>query len=172
MFFTNVTGTESTKTRRLPAAHALAFAMATHRRLGQDCVAFLKSEMTPDVVRRIVAAACAWPQGAAAEREGVVRLLGGGLMRTSCARRLMAVVDRTEAFQPSFKAEDQDEMQQDSDGEEEEHHIDDVHQGRKERGCRCGCVRVHVLLVHNFIVDRSSAKHRRWFHAIVSGFRP
>ena len=67
--------------RGLPAEHALAFAMGTHGRLGVaadahcSCVA---SEV--GLVKMIFDFCLTWPRGAAGTAEGLVRLLGGGLM--------------------------------------------------------------------------------------------
>ena len=77
----------------LPPMHALAFAMGTHFRLGRaaqtapaaadaadngkDC-AYVS--MPGELVQRIVEACGAWPNGRAGELEGVVRLLGGGMI--------------------------------------------------------------------------------------------
>jgi alpha-tubulin suppressor-like RCC1 family protein len=85
----------------LPESHALAFAMGTHARLGsasalaqsagirrsnrlqgktQGCVYV---ELPADLVHRIVTAcvSVSWPKGPAGELEGLVRLLGGGMIR-------------------------------------------------------------------------------------------
>ena len=67
--------------RGLPAEHALAFAMGTHGRLGAaadahcSCVA---SEV--GLIKMIFDFCLSWPRGAAGTAEGLVRLLGGGLM--------------------------------------------------------------------------------------------
>jgi len=74
----------------LPPLHALAFAMGNHSRLGRgaqtaaaaadngkDCAYVL---MPGELVQRIVEACGAWPEGQAGELEGVVRLLGGGMI--------------------------------------------------------------------------------------------
>jgi len=74
----------------LPPLHALAFAMGKHSRLGRaaqtalaavdkgkDCEYVLMPE---EVVQRIVEACGAWPEGRAGELEGMVRLLGGGMI--------------------------------------------------------------------------------------------
>jgi len=71
----------------LPPLHALAFAMGTHSRLGRaapaaadngmDCV---YASMPGELLRRIVEECGAWPEGRAGELEGVVRLLGGGMI--------------------------------------------------------------------------------------------
>jgi hypothetical protein len=86
--------------RRLPALHALAFAMATHRRLGKDCVWFLNGDMPSEVLRRIIFSARAWPSGAPAQEEGVLRLMGAGLMILEQHR----VIDQTALFKPSVQA--------------------------------------------------------------------
>ena len=59
--------------RRIPRAHALAFAMCTHERLGQECVF---AGLLAELLQRI--AVQAWPQARVALSEGMVRLLGGG----------------------------------------------------------------------------------------------
>jgi len=74
----------------LPPLHALAFAMGNHSRLGRaaqpapaaadkgkDC-AYVS--MPVELVQRIVEACGVWPEGRAGELEGVVRLLGGGMI--------------------------------------------------------------------------------------------
>ena len=89
----------------LPPLIALAFAMGTHARLGsaaptgpaisgrrsrrqqgkapsadngKDCE---YSSMPGELVQRVVEACVSWPEGRAGELEGVVRLLGGGMMK-------------------------------------------------------------------------------------------
>jgi len=63
--------------RRLPQQHALAFAMVTHQRLGeQSPVAALLVEL----VQRVLELSRAWPEGRITQSDGVLRLLGGGLM--------------------------------------------------------------------------------------------
>ena len=70
--------------RGLPAEHALAFAMGTHGRLGAASpVRCLAGEVG---LLRMIAGWCRrwrWVIGAAAREEGLVRLLGGGLMLES-----------------------------------------------------------------------------------------
>lgn len=63
---------------RLACDAALAFAMCTHPRLGQQCRHL--SQMLPELVQHIVAACelWSWPEGGAGKMEGLVRLLGGG----------------------------------------------------------------------------------------------
>ena len=67
--------------RGLPAEHALAFAMGTHGRLGAvSPVRCLAGEVG---LLRMIAGWCRrwkWVSGAAGREEGVVRLVGGGLM--------------------------------------------------------------------------------------------
>jgi len=57
----------------------LAFAMATHERLGTDCVLFLR-KLPPELIKRVFEAALTcnitWPGGAAGKYKGVLRLLG------------------------------------------------------------------------------------------------
>ena len=68
--------------RELPTEHALALAMGTHARLGKAGAggggggALLAAPA--DVLRKLVQACRSWPEGAAGELEGVVRLMGGG----------------------------------------------------------------------------------------------
>jgi len=74
----------------LPPLHALAFAMGNHSRLGSATqtapAAADKSKdceyvsMPGELVQRIVEACGVWPEGRAGELEGVVRLLGGGMI--------------------------------------------------------------------------------------------
>ena len=95
--------------RALAREHALAFAMVTHPRLGraqaqaqagpqvagarrsqrlQDKAAAAAGGgdgcvfegLTDDVVEMVLEACREWPEGAAGKEEGVVRLLGGGLL--------------------------------------------------------------------------------------------
>ena len=117
--------------------------MATHKRLGQGCAAFLRAEMTGDVLKHIVAAAGAWPLGPAGQHAGAVRLLGGGLMASS--RRLVGVatigvatVDAAAAFRPPVKLKD--EMEHDSDGGRDGEVVESetLLGNKKDRGCRCG----------------------------------
>jgi len=74
----------------LPPLHALAFAMGNHSRLGRteqtvlavadkgkDCVYV---SMQRELVQWIVEACGVWPEGRAGELEGLVRLLGGGII--------------------------------------------------------------------------------------------
>ena len=74
----------------LPPLHALAFAMGNHSWLGcteqtalaaadkgKDC-AYVS--MPGELVQRIVEAGGVWPEGRAGELEGLVRLLGGGMI--------------------------------------------------------------------------------------------
>ena len=64
--------------RALAREHALAFAMVTHPRLGR---AQAPAKPLADLlVEMVVKACCEWPEGAAGKEEGVVRVLGGGLM--------------------------------------------------------------------------------------------
>jgi hypothetical protein len=64
---------------KLPAPAMLAFAMATHERLGTDCVLFLR-KLPPELIKRVFEAALTcnitWPGGAAGKYKGVLRLLG------------------------------------------------------------------------------------------------
>ena len=92
----------------LPPSHALAFAMGTHDRLGiaaqtaapaqdgsrksrrqqgkapaaddnnQGCAYVM---MPGELVKRVVEACASWPEGQSGELEGVVRLLGGGMVK-------------------------------------------------------------------------------------------
>jgi len=93
----------------LPPMHALAFAMGTHARLGsaastatvagggsqtmsqrqqgrtpaaadkgKDCEYIT---MPGELVQRLVEECVSWPEGRVGELEGVVRLLGGGMMK-------------------------------------------------------------------------------------------
>jgi len=90
--------------------HTLAFAMGTHARLGSvapiAAAAAVSSHrrsqrqrgkapaaadngkdceyvtMPGELVQRVVAACLSWPEGQEGELEGVVRLLGGGMMKT------------------------------------------------------------------------------------------
>jgi hypothetical protein len=68
--------------RELPTEHALSLAMGTHARLGKEGAggggggALLAAPA--DVLRKLVHACRSWPEGAAGELEGVVRLMGGG----------------------------------------------------------------------------------------------
>jgi len=73
----------------LPPLHVLAFAMGTHPRLGRvvetapaadGSAACAYFTMPSDLVQRVVAACGPWPEGRTGELEGVVRLLGGGVM--------------------------------------------------------------------------------------------
>ena len=68
--------------RGLPAEHALAFAMGTHRRLGAASpVRCMAGEVG---LLQMIAARCRrWVGGAAGREEGVVRLLGGWQMQAS-----------------------------------------------------------------------------------------
>ena len=66
--------------RNLPPAHALAFAMATHPRLGQDSVF---AEMLGDLVLRVCESGQTWPRAPVnlpSFSPGLVRLLGGSLV--------------------------------------------------------------------------------------------
>jgi len=85
---------------------ALAFAMGTHPRLGSagqtntasgrsrksqrqqgkestatDTMGYAYEEMPGKLVHQVVKACVSWPEGRACEFEGVVRLLGGGIMK-------------------------------------------------------------------------------------------
>ena len=133
--------------RRLPALHALAFAMATHRRLGKDCVWFLNGDMPSEVLRRIIFSARAWPSGAPAQEEGVLRLMGAGLMILEQHR----VIDQTALFKPSVQAK---EFEEEVDEEEEEEEEGDNGKRGKERGCRCGrtkCLKQYCQCFRNDI---------------------
>jgi len=94
----------------LPPMHALAFAMGTHSRLGSCAAPTVTAggssqrrsqrqqgkapaatdkgkdceyvAMPGELVQRVVEACVSWPEGRARELEGVVRLLGGGMMKT------------------------------------------------------------------------------------------
>jgi len=78
----------------LPPMHALAFAMGTHARLGSAAPTALPAEgssqdkdcdyvtMLGELVQRVVGACVSWPEGRAVELDGVVRMLGGGMMQT------------------------------------------------------------------------------------------
>ena len=70
---------------RLPAEHAVAFAMGTHGRLGAvSPVRCLAGEVG---LLRMIAGWCRrwrWVGGAAGREEGVVRLLGGGRCVRQC----------------------------------------------------------------------------------------
>ena len=75
-------GTRIGRCRPLPTAHALAFSMGTHGRLGAASpLAALAGE--PGLLTMIASAANLWIGGAAGESEALVRLLGG----VSAARR-------------------------------------------------------------------------------------
>jgi hypothetical protein len=63
--------------RRLPTEHSLSFAMVSHSRLGAQS-AF--GGMLAEHVRAIVELTYTWPKEPTASSEGVVRLLGGGLL--------------------------------------------------------------------------------------------
>ena len=94
----------------LPPMHALAFAMGTHSRLGSSTAPTAAAAaggsqrmsqrqqgktptaadkgkdceyvtMPGELVQRVVEACVSWPEGRAGELEGVVRLLGGGMMK-------------------------------------------------------------------------------------------
>jgi len=93
----------------LPPMHALAFAMGTHVRLGSSEPTALSAggsskrrpqrqqgkapavadqdkdceyvTMPGELVQRVVEACVSWPEGQAGELEGVLRLLGGGMMK-------------------------------------------------------------------------------------------
>ena len=60
--------------RALAREHALAFAMVTHPRLGRA------QGLADHLVEMVVEACRKWPEGAAGKEEGVVRVLGGGLI--------------------------------------------------------------------------------------------
>ena len=65
--------------RRLAPERVLAFLMVSHSRLGESsCFSGLLQEL----VRRIIEEAHVWPRGPAGAVvvEGLVRLLGGGLL--------------------------------------------------------------------------------------------
>ena len=69
----------------LPPLHALAFAMGTHSRLG-SAVADNGTDseylsMPGELLQRIVDASASWPEGSAGEMGGMVRMLGGGIIR-------------------------------------------------------------------------------------------
>ena len=76
----------------LPPMHALAFAMGTHARLGSAAPTALAAidkgndceyvMMPGELVQRVVEACVSWPEGRTLELEGVVRMLGGGMMKT------------------------------------------------------------------------------------------
>jgi hypothetical protein len=94
----------------LPPMHALAFAMGTHTRLGSAAPTALAAGggrqrrsqrqqgktpaavdkgndceyvmMPGELVQRVVEACVSWPEGRTGELEGVVRMLGGGMMNT------------------------------------------------------------------------------------------
>jgi len=94
----------------LPPMHALAFAMGTHARLGSAAPTALAAGggsqgrsprqqgktpvavdkgndceyvmMPGELVQRVVEACVSWPEGRTGELEGVVRMLGGGMMKT------------------------------------------------------------------------------------------
>ena len=69
----------------LPPLHALAFAMGTHSRMGSavadndthcECLS-----MPGELLQRIVDASSSWLEGPAGEMGGMVRMLGGGMIR-------------------------------------------------------------------------------------------
>ena len=89
--------------------HALAFAMGTHLRLGSPAPTALPAgggsqrrsqrqqgttptadkgkdcqyiTMPGELVQRVIEASMSWPEGRAGELEGVVRMLGGGMVTT------------------------------------------------------------------------------------------
>mmetsp|Transcript_66033 Transcript_66033/g.107128 ORF Transcript_66033/g.107128 Transcript_66033/m.107128 type:complete len:418 (+) Transcript_66033:600-1853(+) len=75
----------------LPPLHALAFVMGNHFRLGRAAQTALAAvdncrhsgyvSMPRELVQWMVEACGVWPEGRAGELEGVVRLLGGGMMK-------------------------------------------------------------------------------------------
>jgi alpha-tubulin suppressor-like RCC1 family protein len=78
--------------RKLPQDHAMAFAMATHHKLGggkheKDTKQSLRvtkkaspaNMLLEDLVQTIVDIATSWPEGLTKREEGLGRLLGGGL---------------------------------------------------------------------------------------------
>ena len=82
-------GTRVGRCHSLPPQLALAFAMGTHPRLGSadetavagaDTTNCAYASMPGELVQRVVEACVSWPEGRAGELEGVVRLLGGGMM--------------------------------------------------------------------------------------------
>jgi hypothetical protein len=135
--------------RRLPPLHALAFAMATHKRLGKSCVSFLNSDLPSEVLRRIIFAARAWPSGPASQEEGVLRIMGAGLMTLEQHR----VIDQTAFFKPSTVPAKEEEQEQEEEDLEEEEEGDSGKRG-KERGCRCGrtkCLKQYCQCFRNDI---------------------
>jgi len=76
---------------RLPPLHALAFAMGNHSRLGRAAQTALTAadngkdcgyiSMPGELVQQIVEACEVWPKGRAGKLEGVMRLLGGGMIK-------------------------------------------------------------------------------------------
>ena len=103
-------GSRVGRCHNLPSMHALAFAMGTHARLGSAAPTALAAGggrqrrsqrqqgrtpaavdegndceyvmMPGELVQRVIEACVSWPEGRAGELEGVVRLLGGGMMNT------------------------------------------------------------------------------------------
>ena len=96
-------GTRIGRCRALPREHALAFAMVTHPRLGRAQTVMagkpageqsVFAALVEHLVEMVVVGACReWPEGAAGQEEGVVRLLGGGLMLGSATRPLELPAD-------------------------------------------------------------------------------
>jgi len=57
---------------------AMAFAMGTHSRLGGACVYVT---ISGELVQQVIEACAVWPEGRTGELDGMVRMLGGGMMR-------------------------------------------------------------------------------------------
>ena len=66
----------------LPALHAMAFAMGSHKRLGSAGLRAPAGDMYTrlhhDLIKNIVLACRGKPQGLAGSLEGVMRMIGGG----------------------------------------------------------------------------------------------
>jgi hypothetical protein len=63
---------------KLHPMRAMAFAMGTHSRLGWGC---LYVTIPGELVQRVIEACTIWPEGRTGELDGMVRMLGGGMMR-------------------------------------------------------------------------------------------
>jgi len=63
---------------KLQPMRAMAFAMGTHSRLGGGCVYVT---IPGELVQRVIEAYTIWPEGRTGELDGMVQMLGGGMMR-------------------------------------------------------------------------------------------
>jgi len=63
---------------KLQPMRAMAFAMGTHSRLGGAC---MYVTIPGELVQRVIEAYTIWPEGRTVELDGMVRMLGGGMMR-------------------------------------------------------------------------------------------